>query len=298
MQAIDQSMTPLALFDKYEINMTDGKRSYTLNGRTISTLDGHNLSGAIAFTADRKSTGWLHKLIYLVQITYYKLFGKKSESINPALMHGVIIVQKEAISDKFTIAHSVFSGIKTGIRDYPSEQDVTGMVIYCPKDQQLQQAIKDAALQTSFTPQKHRKAISFEKYNDQMGGFSIPDMVKSLFSRQSPTTYSDRVKKRLSFAVADLAKGNVFLDRKGKPKSYFCTPYALTVVQSALLLQTLTAEEKQYDRESLANHVFKAITGSEKNRISECFNACPLLQLDGRYAMTAFTAHVLDQASK
>lgn len=269
------------------------KKGCTVNGETkdIKTID---LAGSLVFTQDTTVTGPFHVLIHFAQRLYFLLFGHKNKPINPFLMHGMIILNRQD-DGKILYAHSSFGGIKTGCKKYLDEPDVTELVIYRPKDDALRGRISTLARQSAYVPPKHRsgqKGLDL----DAAGRFSYLDNIRSFFiKKQYPVIDSQRIKKRLSHAVDDLYHGRTILNRKGKPRDFFCTPYVLTILQAAVLLQNLSDEDAKAHPNDLANHVFTKLNNSDDNDpIRKCFLEHSFMQLDGRFTMTAYAARVLD----
>ena len=111
---------------------------------------------------------------------------------------------------------------------------------------------------------------------------------------------SQRAQKRLAYAIADLLKGEQLLDKDGEPRSYFCTPYVTTLLQTSIVIDELKAQQMNENktRDDLAVKILKRLEGKSKNHsLSHLFKTNPIMSLDARFLMSAYAAEALDSVS-
>lgn len=247
-----------------------------------------NLEGAVAFTRDTKHVGALHKFFYYLQNAYYNMHRKKACDAN--LCHGMIFLKKGLKDDKTVlIAHSVFKGIVTSDRNYLEDPDLTELVIYVPSDKKTRSIMVKFAEQTSKNPKMHTW-----KKNTYMP-FSLKDLLLSLFhSNDNP---SKEKMSRTVLATIDLIQGHFITNRRKKPKGLFCTPYAMTLLQSASITSKLSKEEefllKTAPRERAAKKLYQWLNDTNHSLGKE-FQRNRLWQFDTRYGMSGKAAALLD----
>lgn len=265
-----------------------------------------DLSGAIALTRNTKSDHWLHKLISIAQKVHRWLTGRKGDN---KLAHGVIILDKDARPEKknnLIISHAVFDGIRTASRDYLHEGNITEMYIYIPKDKHLRELIKTYGNQTAYVNEKHLPDGEKKKV---LPPFSIKDMFRSLWHNKKPKACPrENIVKRTSFVVADLLLGNQILDKKNKPKAFFCTPYAATVLQGSVLINSLSKDQidqiknvdgKERSRDEIAATIHqKLFKHDTADSLSNTYWQNQLCKWDARFLMSSYASETLDRMSE
>lgn len=249
-----------------------------------------NLKGAIAFSRDTNHVGTLHKLFYYFQTVYYQ--AHRQQKCDPNLCHGMVFMRKGLKDKTVLIAHSVFKGIVTSDRDYLKDPDVTELVIYVPKDEKTRSIMVKFAEQTSKNPRNH----PWKKHTYMP--FSLKDLIFSLFfSDDKP---NQRKMRRTASATVDLLQGKFIHNRHNKPKGLFCTPYAMTLLQSASIVSQLTASEekmlKSLSKDQATQQMLKWLNDG-KHALGKEFKSNKLWQYDTRYGMSGRAAALLDTIS-
>lgn len=274
------------LFDRLEISKGDLPK-------------GVDLSGCIAITRDRNHTGWLHILMWIGQLINAILFKRKTEYSTMA--HGLIIVKHDDNKpNNLIVAHSVYSGIRTSRRNYLAENEVTEMVVYIPKDRTLRDSLINYANQTAFNP-KDKEGVK------KAAEFSTCDMLGSILHNRKYTkgaTRSETVMRRVSEVVTDLLLGTQLLNKKNQVRSYFCTPYATSILQGSILINSMKPEEiedlkKLTDRQKIADAIFNRI--KEKNSddaLSKTYWEHRVCRWNTRFIMSSVAAASLDRMSE
>lgn len=268
-----------------------------------------DLRGAIVIEEDVKHTGWLHKIMYIVQIIHQflsKLFGWVKKPINPNLCHGSIVMDRVTDSKNIFIGdHSLLeNGVKTTTMNWHDQKNITNLIIYVPKNPELKELIL-----------KHAKQTCYEetgKYGHtdtkRTSRFSTKDLLMCSFHRplKKPTK---EMQKRTARAVADLLMGNQFLDQKGKkPRSFFCIPYMTSVLTGSNLIQSLQPGEKELllerkdgtkrTRDEVAKLIYLSIRDRhDTNSLSRAYWGNPINQIDTRYLGTGYLSNYFDQVS-
>jgi hypothetical protein len=249
-----------------------------------------NLQGAVAFSRDTNHVGTLHKFFYYLQNAYYTLH--RLNACDPNLCHGMVFLNKGFKDKTVLIAHSVFKGILTSDRDYLKDPDLTQLLIYVPKDAKTRAIMVKFANQTSRNP----RTQAWKKHTYMP--FSLKDLILSLF--HSGDKPNRRKMRRTALATADLIQGHFINNRRDKPKGLFCTPYAMTLLQSASIVSKLDAAEEQQlkiaPRKEAAKLLYEWL--SDKNHaLGKEFRNNKLWQYDTRYGMSGTAAALLDTLS-
>lgn len=255
-----------------------------------------DLSGSIALTRDSKPRGrFLHCLIWLIQKIHAVLFGKK---VDPFMMHGLLILGNDPKKeDHLIIAHSVFSGIQTASRNYLKMSDVTEMVIYIPKDEKLRQMLINYGFQTAYTAPQFRKENRL--YGKEHPQFSIYDMATSAFNCRRGAKTKEAI-SRISYVAADLLLGNQILDKKGKPASFYCTPYIFSMLQASALIRGLKQREvkrmiKGHSRDQIAGIIASKIQ-NPRSGLSHIYQT-PICKRHPQWVMSSYASRALDKLS-
>jgi hypothetical protein len=291
------------LFTRYTIPVEKN------NGSIPQTLKDLQHLGAIAITQDQKPHTFIHLLFNLVQKIHAFIFRRnKNSTAETAFCHGMIITGKSAKGDKpnnLLIAHAVFNGIKTADSNYlniPSN-DVTELVIYLPKDENLRKLLITHAKQTAFTPEKFLPEGETKK---EHVGFSYLNMIRSVANNLRKRTQIKKVsecsKQALAYAVADLIKGNQFLDKKGRIQKFFCMSYAMTVLQSSMMINAMPDQTKAslqiLSREKVANYVLERINKKSEDSVSRVYHENKICRLNGSFIMSSYAGKTLNKFSE
>ena len=115
-------------------------------------------------------------------------------------------------------------------------------------------------------------------------------------------------KKQLARAAADLLNGNQFLDKGGdSPHSFFCIPYAFSVIQGTALLSSLNEKEKiellcdfngnRVSRNKVARRIYTLLL-EEGSPLNKIFKESQLLQANPRFMMSYQAKNLLDDFSE
>lgn len=270
-----------------------------------------DLRGAICIERDSKHSGWLHKLMFLVQKIHQVLshiFGWREGEFDPNLCHGSIIINRvknkdgQYDSNTFIGNHALLStgGVSTTTMHFERD-NLTELVIYVPKTEALRRALINNSKQTCYD----NRAKNGHTNADRISPFATGDLARCSFhSNRKP---DERIMRRTARAVADLLQGNQFLNKKGdKPRQFFCMPYVTTVLTTGLLASSLTNDERyhlKYDdqgklrsRDELANLIFNQMRDPNSS-LGKAFRTNPINQIDTRFLGTAYIANLFDKAS-
>lgn len=242
------------------------------------------LDGVVAFSRDAKHVGLLHNAFFYLQRAYYNIH--RQGKCDPNLCHGMVFLKKGMKDKSVLIAHSVFKGIVTSDRNYLVDRDLTELLIYVPEDEKTRKIMVKFAEQTSKNPKKH----AWKKHTYMP--FSLRDLLLSLFhSGKKPNL------KRTALATADLLQGHFITNRRNQPKGFFCTPYAMTILQSASIVSKLTPEEerslKTATRAGAARRLYKWLN-DENHALGKELLKNKLWQYDTRFGMSGKAAALLD----
>lgn len=270
-------MNPI-LFDKYVFDRSNP---------IPKDLD---ITGAIAFNRDTKHVGHIHRLLFLFQKVFYGICRKGAD---PHMTHGWICLGPNPTKEnQHIIAHGIFKGIKTGSRDYLSENDVTQIHLYVPKTQELKNRILKYTNQTVYN--EKTSDSNFPKL-----GFSIPDMLKSSFHPGRKPTKRKMI--RTALAITDLLKGGQVRDRKNRPRSLFCTPYVVMISQASLIINEMSQSQKEIirglDRKQAAEKIYQWLK-NDKRSLGKKFKDNVLWQFNFRFGMTGDIVQQLNRFSE
>jgi hypothetical protein len=213
------------------------------------------------------------------------------------------------------IAHSVFDGIETGSRDYLSEHDVTELHVYVPNNEQLRSLMLKHIKQTVFDKKKDA-AVQLATKEDVAGqpkpskkrlaAFSICNMICSVFNNFRESYRTENIRKRTAYLVADLLMGNQILDKKGNPKSFYCTPYMVAVLQGSMLINSLNGKTEELLRDGNTLRTRDQIAGIIAGRIASKIDSDPLSKtywenpvcgLNSRFVMSSYVTNDFDKIS-
>ncbi len=288
--------------------------------------DDMQLRGAIGITRDTKHANNLHRFFFVMQKVYHKVHRMKDHDAN--LCHGMVLLDFKAkditaglspVTEEPTrkkgrapkkptvkrvidpnkkmqyLAHGVFRGIVRSHRDYLEDKDCTELVVYIPKNEKLRERIAKFAEQSSVEARDERANAAKRKKDKKapriaINPFSIPDMLKSFFHFGTKPT--ERKMRRTALAVTDLLQGHMPMDRKGHNRGYFCMPYAMTILQSAMIAETLEESEIEeigkMERKAAAEFIYKKI----KDHADD-----PFWTFDSRFGMSGRSGKLMDQYS-
>ncbi len=252
--------------------------------------EGVNLEGAFAITRDANHKGLLHKLIHVAQ-KVHRFFTGRNEG-DKDLCHGMLIINGSIDRQSIIIAHSVIQGIQTSNYKYKQDPEITELVIYVPKDENLREMLVRYGNQTAFTHENHRSGEI--TYGEQKPEFSVRDMVMSVFRNGKDYKPSAHTKKRLAYVVADLLKGKQIRDKRKETKSFFCAPYVTLIYQATQIIDAGSFNIEGKSRDVIADEVLGRLNGD----LSSLFDDHPLMRLNGRYAMSYNVAMALDEISE
>lgn len=313
-------------FEKYVIHKDYHITQHNANGTTTEIrdqkeisdlLDSDKLAGSIAITRDTKHVGWAHKLIYYGQLIQSKLFGR-SHNLDANLCHSMILLgapkqKKEGEKHPFLLAHSAFEGVCTSKHDYLADNDVTEIVVYRPVDEKIRQLFQEHCDQTAYVGiEKLRKPISPEVKST----FSFGGLVRSFFLNRKHKVCNMPPKiamERTAYVVADLLLGNQLLDKEGKPKSFFCSAYATSVLQGTFIINDLQIADERartqflkaadgaasLNRKELAEKILGSFSNDNGEEFSKtlhnAYQGKKIARLDGSNIMSAYLAKTLDK---
>ena len=265
-----------------------------------------DMRGSIAITQDDNHKGWLHVLIYIGQLFNAIITGKKLDNVN--YCHSQIIIginNKDGRKGEFLLAHAVFGGIKTTSESHKKDEVITGVNIYKPVDEKMRSRFEEFAKQTAvnFSDAKlNPKSADFKsRVKKEVGQFSIPKMILSVFHRQVLKPV-ENVQRLAAYAAADLLRGDKFRDEKGNLASYFCTGYVMTLTQGTALVAALSDEEqnslKDKSRDEIAQYILDKIKDKKNGgRIAATYWENEFMQLDARNTLSYAAGDILNKAT-
>ena len=318
------------IFEKYHIDKQYhvtkedrfGHTTHFDEEKSKELLDSNYFSGSICFTRDANPRVWLHKLIFFSQWLHSHIFRRKSH-IDPHIIHSAILLSPgrknaKAPNHPFLVAHAAVKGIRVANRDYLHEKNVTELIVYRPVDEAVRELYKQYAETTAFVKKAERRTFFSPSQKARYSGW---DMFVSLFHNIKHTLYQKRPPlhskktRRTAYLVTDFLLQNQILDQKGKLKPLFCTAYAIYVLQGTLLLHGLRERKigeiarfiheqagPNLSRDKLAKKVQECFEYDHPNDpvahdLWEAFQSNKLFYYDSRYAMSAYTAELLDSLS-
>lgn len=260
-----------------------------------------DVRGCIAFTRDKKLVGFLHKLIYLVQ-KILAIFHRRP-LFDPYMMHGVIVLEKDKRRPgRLIVSHAVKhkdAEIKSDSTDHIHKNEVTEMIFYRPRNPKLIELLANYGAQTCFPshiPENERGSAG----NRGRGKFSIPTMIACVFV---PPTLRRHADKRIAMIAADLLLKNQLKTVNGKKQeSFFCTPYALAVLQGSVIVNAIPEAEKEKliqlnDRAKITDAIFRRYKEKTQDPISKTYWENKILRIKTRFASSAQVCEVLDSLS-
>lgn len=268
---------------------------YDFNGYIAFSRDDRGLATK-SFDIKGDNVGnWLH----IAFVIFQKLSFLFSSGIDKYIAHGMITFGKNDEEKKLLIGHAVFGNVKTTKHNYIKDPDATGLVAYAPKDEKLRNRIARYTDRIAFTPQKFRK--EGQVYSDVEHKFSLTDLFLCMFHRQK----SEDGYKRTAAVVADLLRSKkdpALRDENGKPRSFFCTPFATSILQGSILIDSISKDErkklKNMERAELIQTIYKRLKSKDTNdSLYKSFEANEICQLDARFLMSANACRYLDKAS-
>lgn len=319
---------PQQLFEKYtidkgyHISKQDEKGVMVPLSLTESEklLNSNFFNGSLAFCRDTKHVGFFHKLQYCAQWIHAHLFGR-ARKFDPNLTHAVAILRKREHpktkhKHSFIVAHAYKKGIVCSTRDYLSQKDVSELIIYKPIDKEVQDLYKECAEKNAYS-NTEAKGSCFSP--TKKASYSFWNMLTSLFhtKRQKKEHFPDEKNlRRTAYLVSDFLLQQQIQNKKGRPKSFFCSPYAAALLQGTVLLHSLrkhtlqeivrfiqTDDGQTLDRETLARKIQECFRGKNKDDpISESlgsfYRQSAVTRLDTRYITTGYLAQALDELSR
>lgn len=262
-----------------------------------------DLRGAIIIERDTKHQGFLHFLLWIAQKIHAFFCGTKGVDIN--LCHGSIIMGRGQKPNDLIVNHSALSrGIATSKLNHTEHKQVTGCVIYVPKNQALRDIVFEYSKQTCYD--SRGKYGNVVKKN--LAEFSVGDMVGSLFHGMKKNPSED-VKRRTAKVVADLLMGNQLLDHSGKKKhKFFCVPYVSSLLVGSHLILSLEEGEKEWllqknngtkrSRSEVAHLIYHSIRKKiPTNSLSKAYWDNEISRQDLRFLISGQFARIIDKVS-
>jgi hypothetical protein len=106
--------------------------------------------------------------------------------------------------------------------------------------------------------------------------------------------------KRTALAIADLLQGEQVRDRKGRPRSLFCTPYVMMITQASLIINEMSGKQKariqNMGREEAAAKIFSWLN-SDTRSLGKKFKENEIWQFNFRFGMTGDAVQLLNKFS-
>lgn len=278
------------LFDKYVIPKGGSIPSYL------------NVRGAIAITQDKRHKGILHFIFYIIQKIHNYLFGRTD---NVSLAHGMVIWGKDGNRPNNLLishVHKFKKGIVTSSANYldasnPDNFDVTHLVIWIPRDENLREILAKNAEQSAFNPKNPNNRIK------EPAKFSVPDILRTIFTSQVHLRPPEDSMKRIALAVADLLLDRHLHNKRNCPRDLYCTPYTMILLQSSLLMEAMSDKDRNEiveggDRKMIASRICQRLkTYNSKDPISKIFWKNNLFCLNNRFCTSGYAASLLDSQS-
>lgn len=261
-----------------------------------------DLRGAIVIERDTNHRGFLHFLLWIAQKIYAFFFSKK---VDANLGHTSIIMGRGLKPNDLIYNHSSVSyGIGTSKLNHKAHKQVTEIIIYVPKSQELKDLLFEYAKQTCHDSRGKYGNVPKE----QMGKFSTGDMLGSVFHglKKHP---SEEVLKRTANTVTDLLMGQRLLNEQGKKsQNLFCTPYVASLLVGTHLIQSLKPGEKELllekedgskrSRREVSSLIYHSIkTKIPTNSLSRAYWNNKISYQNLRFLTSAQFARILDKTS-
>ena len=325
------SLPSSSLFEKYTIDSTYTIRRTNSDGSiTIiddpqekeKMLDGDFFRGSMSLSLDARHVSLIHKIIYVFQKIHAWLTGRHVDNEQASACHGMVILGKGIAGKKkahpFLVAHAFVKGIQTSNNDYNQTDEATGLLIYRPVDGRVREIYKHMAEQTAFVDNvKQRTALSPKERHQN----SPWKMALSFFHNKKHSACLQHgpirqgIKKKIASLVADTLLGSQPRDAKGHLQSFFCAPYALSLLQAALFMKEIdTVEEemkKQFlqdreghllSRKKLIDRIVFSFEKEDKDngvasKFWKLFSTQKLVRLDAEYMMPCYAIKYLNKLS-
>lgn len=325
------SSLPSLLLEKYTIDRTYTIRRTNQDGSTTiiddpkekeKMLDGEFFQGSLALSLDARHVSFIHKIIYVFQKIHAWLTGRHLDEEQKSSCHGMVILKKGIAGKKkahpFLVAHAFTKGIQTSNNDYLQTKEATGLVIYRPIDTRVREIYKRMAESTAFVDNdKQRTALSPKERHQN----SPWKMVLSFFHTRKHAAcgkhgpIGQKVKQKIAALVADALLGSQPRDAQGHIQSFFCAPYALSLLQASLFMKELDGVEertksqflsdtdgKELSRKKLIEKIVFSFEKEDKDtviasRFWKLFSSQKLARLDAEYIMPCYTIKHLNKLS-
>jgi len=318
------------LFEKYTIDTTYTVRRTNPDGSiTIiddpkergKLLDSNFFQGSIAVTQDDMHVSLIHKIIYLSQKIHAWFSGRKIEADHLNACHGMVILGKGKPGEKkphpFLIAHA-YAGVQTSNNDYLREKDTTRLLIFRPVDSKVREIYKKNAEKTAFVDRKEQRTALSPKEKHKN---SPCDMVWSVVHNQKHAVclkhgpIADRIKKRTASLLADCLLDNQPMNDKGKLRSFFCIPYAFSLLQQSVLMASIddlgddiksnylhNSQGQDLKRSQLIEKIMRAFEKKDtSDRIAErlwnVYSSQKLVRMDSEFIMSSYAVKKLNKLS-
>jgi hypothetical protein len=103
--------------------------------------------------------------------------------------------------------------------------------------------------------------------------------------------------------VTDLLRGEQLCDKAGNLRSFFCSAYAITILQGSIIINAMTEKEKSElekagDRHAVAAKILSHLNDTQSDHsITQTFLNNKICRLDGRYIMSCYAEKILDKFS-
>lgn len=336
------------LFTQYAIDKTYTIRRTNSDGtKTViddprekeKILNPDFFQGSIMFTRDEKFSTLVHLLIYIFQKIQAFLTGHgRLAKTDAYICHGAIILGgvKKSASEHlpFLVAHLDWDGVQTYKWNLLQDKDLTDVIIFRPNDERLQELIKKRADRTAFVKNRELRIKKIKK-NGSHEEVEISPKQKHSISKMKMflTSFHNRPHtvckkhgpichksiKRVASLFADTLLKQQVRDDKDRPVSYFCTPYAIDIVTSALFLKGLEGisktEKRQFLRDknnNLLTRKFlvqkivdileqKASKGEASflaHKVKEIYDTHKLIRLDSTYLNSTCAVRKLESLSR
>jgi len=290
-RALGNVPVPFIEFDKY---------IFKKNDVIPADLD---LKGAIVIERDTKHRGFLHFLLWIAQKIHAFFCGTKGVDTN--LCHGSIVMGRGPKPNDLIVNHSALSrGIATSKLNHTEHKQVSEIVVYIPKSQDLRDLVFEYSKQTCYDSRGTYGNVA----KKNIAKFSVGDMVGSLFHGMKKTP-SENVMKRTAKVVTDLLMGKQLLDHSGKaPHKFFCVPYLSSLLVGSHLILSLKEGEKELlleknngtkrTRQEVAHLIYGSIRKNiPENSLSKAYWDNEISRQDMRFLISGQFARILDKTS-
>ncbi len=138
------------------------------------------------------------------------------------------------------------------------------------------------------------------KLAKEINQFSMPKMIGSAFKRQI-VSGAEAAKTRAAYAAADLLLGQPLKDENGNLVSYFCTAYAMTLLQGTTFLSCFNESEQEMyqkcNRDIIKDIILKRME-NHNHALYKVYDANEFMKIDASNTQSYFAGQIFNRAAR